>query len=160
VRVILSAAGRAALRDALIAFLALATGILNAPNLSIALGLAGAASIAAITAAIRAIRVFVPEISEALIDRFGIPESYTEVAFTALQTLLGGFLAMWLAVLAAPDLGAAKAAGLAGVLAIGTALVRVAQAFLTPGEDPLPGSGVEVPVQPVPPEAISPTLRR
>jgi hypothetical protein len=156
-RVILSAAGRAALRDAAIAFLALATGILNAPNLNIALGLAGAASIAAVTAAIRALRVFVPQFSEALVDRFGIPESYTEVAFTALQTLVGGFLAMWLAVLAAPDLSAAKAAGLAGVLAIGTALVRVAQAWLTPGETPLPDAGITVPVQPVPPEALSPT---
>ncbi len=65
-RVILSAAGRAFLRDFAIAFLALASGILAAPNLRQAGALAAAASIAALIAGVRAIRVFVPQIAEGL----------------------------------------------------------------------------------------------
>jgi hypothetical protein len=82
--------------------------------------------------------------------------TYAEVLLTAITTVLVGFLALSEGVLSAPDLEAGKAAALAGILAIGTALVRVIQAFLTPGEPG--GGGISVPAQPVPPEALPPTI--
>ena len=157
-RSILSAAGRAFVRDFAIAFLALATGILAAPNLAQAAALAGAASLAALVAGARAIRVFIPGISDGVAKILHVPSSYAEVFVTALTTLGMGFLALVEGVLSAPDLSAAKAIAVAAALAIGTALVRVAQAFLTPGETPAPGAGIEVPAQPVPPEALPKTI--
>lgn len=151
-RVILSAAGRAAIRDFLIAFLALATGILAAPNIDQAAALAGAASIAGLVAAVRAVRVFVPQIAQALASTLSVPQAYAEVILTAITTLLVGFIALAEGVLSAPNLDGANAAAVAGVLAIGTALVRVLQAFLTPGE-PGPG-GITVPAQPVAAESL------
>lgn len=146
-RVILSAAGRAAGRDALVAFVMLAAGIWTAPNLDQAYALAGAASIAALVAAVRAVRVFVPQISEGIAHALGVPTAYAEVVVTGLTTLGVGFVALAEGVLSAPDLHAARAAGLAGLLAIGTALTRLVQAWLTPGE---PGPiGIETPRQPV-----------
>lgn len=152
-RVILSAMGRAFLRDGGIAFLALATGILAAPNLNQAAALSGAASIAALVGGVRAIRVFVPALSQAIANAIGAPVAYAEVILTGITTLLVGFLALVEGVLSAPNLDAGRAIALSGMLAIGTALVRVVQAFLTPGE-PGPG-GIETPPQPVPPSAIS-----
>lgn len=152
-RVILSAAGRAALRDFLIAFLALATGILSAPNYRQAAALAGAASIAGIVAAVRAVRVFVPQLSTALANAINAPVAYAEVILTAVTTLIVGFLALVEGVFSAPDLEAGKAALTAGLLAIGTALIRVLQAFLTPGEPG--GGGISTPPQPVPPAALA-----
>jgi uncharacterized membrane protein YhaH (DUF805 family) len=155
-RVILSAMGRAALRDFLIAFLALATGILAAPNVNQAAALAGAASIAGLVAAVRGVRVFVPQLAQGIAALIHVPVAYAEVLLTAITTVLVGFLALSEGVLSAPDLEAGKAAALAGILAIGTALVRVVQAFLTPGEPG--GGGISVPAQPVPPEALPPTI--
>lgn len=151
-RVILSAAGRAALRDFLIAFLALATGILSAPNYRQTAALAGAASIAGLVAAVRALRVFVPQLSTGIASLFNVPVTYAEVLLTAVTTFLMGFLVLAEGVLSAPDLDGAKAAWTAGMLAIGTALVRVAQAFLTPGEANT--GGITAPPQPVPPAAL------
>lgn len=151
-RVILSAMGRAAVRDFLIAFLALATGILAAPDIDQAAALAGAASIAGLVAVVRGLRVFVPQLSQALASASGAPLAYAEVVLTGITTFLIGFLALAEGVLSAPSLGGAKAAAVAGMLAIGTALVRVIQAFLTPGE-PGPG-GISTPPQPVPAEGL------
>lgn len=155
-RAILSAAGRAGLRDAAVAFLALATGILAAPNLPQAGALAGAASIAALIAGVRAVRVFAPGIAEALAAAFGVPAAYAEVVITGLTTLIVGFIALVEGVLSAPDLDGARAAGLAGMLALGTAVVRLVSAWLTPGEPG--GGGIQVPPQPVAPEALPPTI--
>ena len=158
-RAILSAAGRVFLRDGAIAFLALAAGILAAPNLRQAGALAAAASIAALTAGVRAVRVFVPQIAEGLAKLLNMPTAYAEVLLTGLTTLLMGFIVLVEGVLSAPNLDAGKAAAVAGMLAIGTALVRVVQAWLTPGESPTPGLGVQVPPQPVPQAALPPTTQ-
>lgn len=158
-RSILSAAGRAFLRDGAIAFFALASGILAAPNYRQAAALAGAASIAALVAGVRAIRVFVPSIAEGLAKLLNVPTAYAEVILTGITTLLVGFVALVEGVLSAPDLEAGKAAAVAGLLAIGTALVRVVQAWLTPGETPVPGTGISVPAQPVPPAALPATTQ-
>lgn len=156
-RVILSAAGRAFLRDFAITFLTFAAGILAAPNLRQAGALATAASIAALVAAVRALRVFVPQLAEGISTALHVPTAYAEVLLTGVTTLLMGFITLVEGVLSAPDLKAGKAAAVAGILAIGTALVRVVQAWLTPGETPIPSTGVQVPLQPVPKAALSPT---
>lgn len=155
-RVILSAAGRAFLRDFIVTFAAFATGIFAAPNVHEAQALAVAASLASLTAAFRALRVFVPSISTGLAKLLRIPTAYAEVVITGLTTFLIGFLALANGVLSAPSYHDAKAAAIAGVLALGTALVRVVQAFLTPGEPG--GGGITVPPQPVPPAALPPSL--
>jgi hypothetical protein len=156
-RSILSAAGRAALRDFAVTFLALATGIFAAPNMDQALALAGAATIAGLVAAVRAVRVFVPGIARGLASVLNVPTAYAEVIITGLTTAIVGFIALTEGVLSAPDLETGKAAALGGLLGVGTALVRVAQAFLTPGESPAPGAGIPVPSQPVPNAALPPT---
>jgi hypothetical protein len=156
-RSVLSAAGRAAVRDAAIAFLALATGILAAPNYQQAAALAAAASIAALVAGVRAIRVFIPQLATAVANALHVPTAYAEVVLTGITTLLVGFVALVEGVLSAPDLDAGKAAAVAGMLAIGTSLVRAVQAWLTPGETPVPGTGIVVPAQPVPPTALPKT---
>ena len=158
-RAILSAAGRAFLRDGAIAFFALASGILAAPNYRQAAALAAAASIAALVAGVRAIRVFIPSIAEGLAKLLNVPTAYAEVILTGLTTLLVGFVALVEGVLSAPDLESGKAAAVAGMLAIGTALVRVVQAWLTPGESPSEGGGIKVPAQPVPAAALPPTTQ-
>lgn len=151
-RVLLSAAGRAFLRDFAITFLALATGILAAPDYRQAAALAAAASLAALTAGVRAVRVFVPGLSTGLANLLNVPTAYAEVVLTGLTTLLFGFIALVEGVLSAPDLEAGKAAATAGLLAVGTALVRVIQAALTPGEPG--GAGITTPPQPVPAAAL------
>jgi hypothetical protein len=158
-RAILSAAGRAFLRDGAIAFFALASGILAAPNYRQAAALAAAASIAALVAGVRAIRVFIPSIAEGLAKLLNVPTAYAEVILPGLTTLLVGFVALAEGVLSAPDLETGKAAAVAGILAIGTALVRVVQAWLTPGEAPGAGGGIKVPPQPVPQAALPPTTQ-
>lgn len=151
-RVLLSAAGRAFLRDFAVTFFALATGILAAPDYRQAAALAGAASLAALVAGVRALRVFVPGLSTGLAKLLSVPTAYAEVVLTGLTTLLFGFLALVEGFLSAPDLKAGKAAALAGLLALGTTLVRVVQAALTPGEPgPLP---IPTPPQPVPAAAL------
>jgi hypothetical protein len=152
VRVLLSAAGRAFLRSAAVAFVALIYGVWLAPDMNQALAIAGAASIAALDAGFRAIRVYVPGLSRALAERLGL--SGAEVVITATQTFLAGLIAVTLDVLSAPDLGGARAAGFAGMLALGTALTRVVQAWLTPGETPVAGVGIPAPPQPVVPAAL------
>lgn len=158
-RAILSAAGRAFLRDFAIAFLALAAGILAAPNYRQAAALAAAASIAALVAGVRAIRVYIPSIAEGIAKLLNVPTAYAEVILTGITTLIVGFVALVEGVLSAPDLESGKAAAVAGILAIGTALVRVVQAWLTPGESPQEGGGIKVPPQPVPKAALSPTTQ-
>ena len=155
-RTILSAAGRASGRDALIAFLTLIGGIWMAPNLQQAGAIAGAASIGATIAGVRALRVFAPGISKAIADMLHAPLWAAEVVLTGVTTVVVGFIDLSLGVLSAPDLHGAKAAGLAGLLAIGTSLTRILQAALTPGE--LGAGGITVPPQPVPPAALPDTL--
>ena len=151
-RVILSAAGRAALREFAIAFFPLAGGVWVAPNLDAAGATVAAASIAGVIAAARGLRVFVPQLSSGIAKALKVPLAYAEVVITAGTTLGLGFLVLVEGVAGAPNLTAAKAAGLAGLLAIGTGLYRVVQAWLTPGEPG--GGGISTPPQPVPSEAL------
>ena len=134
-RKLLSTAGRAFLRAFIVTFVGLATGILAAPDLNQAYALAGAASIASLDASFGALRQFVPQLKFT-----GWPEVFT----TVVQTAVAGFITLAIGTLASPNLGEARAASLAGLLAIGTGLLRVVQAYLTPGESPSPSTGLNV----------------
>lgn len=153
-RILLSAAGRAATRDFLIAWFLFASGLFAAPNLSSAKATVIAATLAGLVAAARGLRVFVPQLSQAIAKALHVPLAYAEVVITGITTLLIGFLALVEGVAGAPNLTAAKAAAIAGLLAIGTALFRVVQAWLTPGEPSSGAGGISTPPQPVPPEAL------
>jgi hypothetical protein len=153
-RVLLSAAGRAFLRDFVVAFFFLGSGILAAPNYRQAAALASAATLGALVGAVRGLRVFVPGISTGLAKALNIPVAYAEVAITGITTVIVGFIALAEGVLSAPDLETGRAAALAGLLGIGTALWRLIQAYFTPGETPAPSLGFTPPPQPVPPEAL------
>lgn len=151
-RVILSAMGRAFLRDGLVALLVFGAGIWAAPNLDQRYAIAAAASYAALAAGFRAVRVFVPQLSSALASRLHVPLAYSEVVLTGVSTLISGFIAGSVGFFEAPNFAEGKAAFIAAMVAVGTALSRLIQAWLTPGE---PGPvGIPTPPQPVPPAAL------
>lgn len=137
--VLFERAGASFLRAFGVSFLLLATGILNAPNVDEARALSIAALLASIAAGLRAIQVFVPEISFSAI----LPQpwaawvdSFTRAAFAAfLITILG-----WLA---APDLGTWKSILLGALVGAVTAGVRALQGLLTTGEEPVAGKGIK-----------------
>jgi hypothetical protein len=152
-RVILSAMGRTFLRDGLIALLVFGTGFWAAPDLNQRYAIAAAASYAALAAGFRGIRVYVPQLSEAIAGRLGVPLAYAEVVLTAITTIISGFVAGAVGFFEAPNFGEGKAAFIAAMLAVGTALSRLIQAALTPGE-PGPVS-IPTPPQPVSPAALA-----
>ena len=146
-RVILSAMGRAFLRDGLVALLIYGAGIWSAPNLDQRYAIAVAASYAALAAGFRGVRVFVPQLSEGLAKLLNVPLAYAEVVITALTTVLSGFIAGAVGFFEAPNYDAGKAAFIAAMIGVGTGLSRLIQAWLTPGE---PGPvGIQTPPQPV-----------
>lgn len=157
-RVLLSAAGRAFLREAIVAFVVFAAGIWAAPNVDAAAALAFAGSYAALAAGFRAVRVFLPGISTAVAGALHVPVAYAEVIITGTTTVLSGLLVGAIGFFEAPDFETGKAAFIAAILGIGTALFRLIQAVLTPGETPTPSAGIGTPPQPVPPEALPATL--
>lgn len=151
-RVILSAMGRAFLRDGLVALLVFGAGIWAAPDLSQRYAIAVAASYAALAAGFRAVRVFVPQLSDAVARKLRIPIAYAEVGITAISTAISGFIAGAIGFFEAPNFDAGKAAFIAAMIGVGTGLSRLIQAWLTPGE---PGPvGIPTPPQPVPAEAL------
>lgn len=153
-RVILSAMGRAFLRDGIVALLIFGAGIWTAPNLDQRYAIAAAASYAALAAGFRALRVFVPQLSAALASALHVPLAYSEVVLTGLTSVISGFIVGSIGFFEAPDFAEGKAAFIAALIGIGTALSRLIQAFLTPGEPSPTASGIPTPPQPVPPEAL------
>lgn len=134
---LLFAAGTAFLRAFGVTFLLAVTGILAAPNVDAAVALSIAALIASIAAGLRAIQVFIPQLSFAEFVRQPIAaylDSFTRAFLAALVTALSGWLAM-------PNLPTDRSfwyALITGALAAG---VRALQGLLTPGEEPAPDVG-------------------
>lgn len=138
---LLYAAGTAFLRAFGITFLMAVTGILAAPNVDAARALSIAALIASIAAGLRAIQVFIPQLSFGSFVRqpvAGWLDSFTRAFLASLVTALAGLLAM-------PELPNDKSVYFALITGALTAGVRALQGLLTPGESPAPGSGVEDP---------------
>lgn len=141
-RATLSAAGRAFLRAFVGSVIVLAPGILAAPDLNQSKALGVAALLSSIAAGVRAIQVFVPELSFAglLPERYRLFGEYVD-NFT--RAFLATFLTLFLGVLDAPDLNAARAA-IAGLLVGGLAAgVLAVQKTFQSGENPAPNIGVE-----------------
>lgn len=153
-RVILSAMGREALIAGVLAFATLALGVWQAPNLSQAAALAGAASIAAVVAALRIVPIYLPRITTALAERFGIAGGDSIVV--GVTTLVGAAVAVLIDALSAPSLGEGRAVLFAGMLGVGALGTRLVIGLLTPGETPsVTAGGINVPNQPVAPASLS-----
>lgn len=121
----------------LVTFLLAATGILSAPDMSTALALSLAAFVASLVAGLRAIQVFIPQLSFSSI--FPQPvgawvDSFTRAFLAVFVTLLTGWLA-------APEWSTWKSALTAVVIGALTAGVRALQGAVTIGDAPAPGVG-------------------
>lgn len=138
---LLYAAGTAFLRAFGITFLLAVTGILAAPNVAAGVALSVAALIASIAAGLRAIQVFIPQLS------FGtfIPQpaaawvdSFVRAFLAALVVAVAGLLEM-------PDLPTGRSVWYAAITGALVAGVRALQGLLTPGEAPKPETGITDP---------------
>lgn len=141
---LLSEAGRSFLRAFVGSLVILLPGVLAAPNLDGAVALGIAALIASIAAGLKAIQVFVPQLTFAAVlpARFAVfalwVDSFARAFISTLIVSLTGWLAM-------PTLDFSKSvvvALLVGALAAG---VRAVQSLLTPGEPPNPQAGITTP---------------
>lgn len=120
-------------------FLLAATGIVAAPNVDTAVALSIAALIASIVAGLRAIQVFIPQLS------FGslIPQPYGALADSFARAFLATLVVSVQGLLAMPELPTDRSvwfAAFTGALAAG---IRALQGLLTPGESPAPDTGVK-----------------
>jgi hypothetical protein len=125
-------------RAFLVTFLLAATGILSAPDQTTAVALSLAAFVASIVAGLRALQVFIPQISfkPFLPDPIGAWVDAFVLAFLAsFVTLLTGWLA-------APDWSTWRSALTAMVVGALTAAVRALQGLVTNGDRPAPTTGV------------------
>lgn len=140
-RATLSAAGRSFLRAFGASLLVLAPGILAAPNLDQSKLLGVAALLSSIAAGIRAVQVFVPQLSfsELLPDEYAGLGDYLD---SFARAFIGTFLVLLLGILDAPNFDAGKAL-LSGLLvgALAAGLLAV-QKLWTDGEDPAPAVGI------------------
>lgn len=137
---LLSNAGRSFLRAFVGSLLVLLPGVLAAPNLSEMQGLGVAALISSVAAAIKAIQVFIPQLSfESLVPGFvgTVLDSFARAFLGTLAILLPG-------VLESPDLATAKGLATAAIVGAVTAGVRALQGFFTASEEPGDNAGFEV----------------
>jgi hypothetical protein len=104
------------------------------------LGLAVAALIASVAAGLKALQVFVPQLS---FQSF-VPGFAGTLLDSAARAFLGAFLILAPGVLGAPNLDQGKALLTAALVAGVTAAVRALQAFFTTGE-PVGEAGFDVP---------------
>ena len=135
---LLFAAGTSFLRAFGAAFLVYALGILAAPSLASARSLSIAALLASIAAGLRAIQVFVPQIS---FDSL-VAQPYAAWADSFVRAFLATLLISVTGWLASPDFSTWKAVGLAAVVGAVTAGVRALQGIFTKGDQPAPATGV------------------
>lgn len=137
-----SEAARSFLRAFGGALLILAPGALSAPDLNSGVALGIAALIAALAAGLKAIQVFVPQLSFKSLNVFGvyytIVDSFARAFIAALITGLLGLLQM-------PTLTFSKSLVVALLIGAVTAGIRAAQGLLTKGDVPAPPKGFNTP---------------
>jgi hypothetical protein len=136
---LLSNAGRSFLRPFIGSLLVLLPGVLAAPDTGTMTGLALAALIASVAAGLKAVQVFVPQLSfQSLLPGFSgtLLDSFV-------RAFLGAFLVLAPGVLDAPNLAEGRALFTAAIVAAVTAGVRALQGFFTQGE-PVGNSGFDV----------------
>jgi hypothetical protein len=135
---LLYAAGTAFLRAFGASLLIFSTGILSAPNMSVALSLSIAALLASIAAGLRAIQVFIPQLSFASLVRQPVAawlDSFTRAALSAFVVSATGWLA-------APDMANWRSVWIGVIIGAVAAGIRALQGLLTPGEQPAPSKGL------------------
>lgn len=132
-RALLSAMGRAFLRAFAASAVIMGVGVLSAPNLDSMYALAVAALIASISAGLKAIQVFVPKLA--------VGGNYGEILTVSIQAGLSAFLVSVIGILDAPEFGVTRSLLIGVVVAVGTAVLRALQGFLSTGEEPSPGNG-------------------
>lgn len=138
---LLSAAGASFLRAFGASLLVLVLGVLAAPNVEVALGLSIAAVVASIAAGLKAVQVFVPQLSFSSL--IGNPWGAWVDAFA--RGFVGALIVGVTGALAAPDLATARALGFAAVVGALTAGFRALQGLTTPGESPGVEGGIGTP---------------
>lgn len=124
-------------RAFLVTFLIAATGILSAPNQETAVALSWAALVASIVAGLRAIQVFIPQIS--FKGFFSQPVAAWVDAFAL--AFLASFVTLLTGWLAAPDWSTWKSALTAVIIGALTSAVRALQGLATDGDQPAPDVG-------------------
>lgn len=120
-----------------IAFLLAATGILTAPDQKTAIAMSFAALIGAFVMGLRAIQVFIPQLSFASI----LPQPFAAWADSFTRAFLASFITLLTGWLAAPDWSNSKAALTGVIIGALTMGVRALQGLFTPGDSPLPEIG-------------------
>lgn len=121
----------------IVTFLLAATGILSAPDLDSALALSLAALVASFVAGLRAIQIFIPQISFAGL----FPQPIAAWVDAFVLAFLASFVTLLTGWLAAPDWTTWKSAVTAILIGALTAAVRALQGAVTLGDAPAPGIG-------------------
>lgn len=124
-------------RAFLVTFLVAVTGILSAPDQSAAIALSLSGLVASIVAGLRAIQVFIPQIS---FKQF-IPLPFAAWVDSFALAFLATFVTLLTGWLAAPDWSTWKSAVTAILIGALTAGVRVLQGLATSGNQPAPAMG-------------------
>ena len=134
---LLSQAGRAALKAFVVTFLTFAAGLLAATNLKEFAALAVGALVASGVAALKAVQVFVPQLSFAGL----LPQPFASWLDAFVIAGLSAFLVLVQGVSDAPNYDAGKAVVVAAVIGGLQAAFRALEGVLTKGETPAPNFG-------------------
>jgi hypothetical protein len=141
---LLSEAGRSFLRAFAGSLVVLLPGILAAPNLNQMYAFGVAALIASVVAGLKAIQVFVPQLSFKSLLPARV-SAYGNVIDSFVRAFLGTFIVLFIGVLNAPDLNTMKALIVAVLVGAVTAGFRAVQGLLTKGDVPNPETGLDTP---------------
>ncbi len=138
---LLQEAGREFLKAFGAALVIFLPGILAATNLNQAYALGVSALVAAVAAGVKAVQVFVPQLT--FVSLF--PASMVVVAAWVdafVRAFVGTFLVTFLSFLNAPDYSAWKAVLVGAVVGAAAAGFRALEGLFTKGEQPAPNSGL------------------
>lgn len=139
---LLSEAGRSFLRAFGGSLVVLLPGILSAPTLHGVAALGIAAIIASLAAGLKAIQVFVPQLSFKSIKQLG---AYYVYADSFARAFIAAFITAVVGILVMPTFSVSTSLIIAVVVGAVTAGIRAVQGLLTPGEVPSPQSGIKTP---------------
>lgn len=140
---LLSEMGRAFLRAFGGSLIILLPGVLTAPSLNGAVALGIAALVASLAAGLKAIQVFIPQLSftsllPASVRAYGwVLDDFARAFFASFVIAITGWLAM-------PDFSWSNSIFIGLLVAAVTAGIRAIQGGLTPGDVPAPQSGLHV----------------
>lgn len=142
---LLSEAGRSFLRAFAASLVVLVPGILSAPNFTIATGLGIAAFVASLAAGLKAVQVFVPQLSfkSVLTGKYAAYYVYLD---SFVRAFVAAFITAVLGLLTMPDLNLSRSLVVGVLVAAFAAGFRAVQGFLTPGDVPAPQKGFTPPV--------------